>query len=312
MAASMRGGGAPSYRVSAVPRPALLLVTHGSRAPEGAEAARRFAARFAGRHPGLSVAAGFLELAPPPIADATAGLVAAGHDHVVAVPLMLLGAGHTKDDVPAALARERLRHPGVTFTYGRQLDLHPDVLAVLAERVDAVAGNAPRGDTAVVVVGRGSSDPDANSDLFKVARLLWEGRGYGWVEAAFSGITGPLLPAALTRCAALGARRVVVAPYYLFDGVLVRRIHEDAAAFAAAHPDVAVTVAGLLGDDDRLLDVVAERYAEAVGGDARMNCDLCVHRVALPGFEGEVGRAAVPHDHPEDSVVTGRHHDHSH
>src|SRR5206468_1702732 len=84
---------------------------------------------------------------------------------VVGVPLVLLGAGHMKLDGPAALDRGRRRHPDVHFDYGRALAIHPLVLDVAAARV-------PRDADAVVVVGRGSSDPDANADLFKIGRLL--------------------------------------------------------------------------------------------------------------------------------------------
>ena len=36
-----------------------------------------------------------------------------------------------------------------------------------------------RRSDAVVIVGRGSTDPDANADLAKAARLLADGRGLG-------------------------------------------------------------------------------------------------------------------------------------
>ena len=58
--------------------------------------------------------------------------------------------------------------------------------------------------------------------------------------------------------------------------------------------------AGYFGPDPRVADLLVERYAEAIGGDIRMNCDVCVHRVALPGFEEKVGAAATPHYHPDE------------
>ena len=66
--------------------------------------------------PGLDVGCGFIELAEPDLDDrGSTALVAAGATSVVAVPLVLLGAGHMKDDGPAALHRARQRHPGVRF-----------------------------------------------------------------------------------------------------------------------------------------------------------------------------------------------------
>ena len=56
--------------------------------------------------------------------------------------------------------------------------------------------------------------------------------------------------------------------------------------------------AGYFGPDELVANLVVERYTEAVEGDIRMNCDVCVHRVALPGFEEKVGAPATPHYHP--------------
>jgi sirohydrochlorin cobaltochelatase len=33
-----------------------------------------------------------------------------------------------------------------------------------------------------------------------------------------------------------------------------------------------------------------------------MNCDMCVYRTALPGFEHRVGAPQRPHEHPHDHV----------
>jgi sirohydrochlorin cobaltochelatase len=289
-----------------VRRPALLVAGHGSQDAAGAVELLALADRVRALDPGLALACGFIELSPPPLSVACADLVALGATEVVVVPVMLLAAGHVKDDVPALLARLRLQYPGVRFRYARELGIHPDLLAVVDERLDAAVAAAERAATAVLLCGRGSSDPDANADLHKVARLLWEGRPWPLVEACYVGITDPRLPAGLERCRRLGARRIVTVPYFLFTGRLVERIRAQCAAFAAGHPGLDVRVAGYLGPDERVARLVLARYAEALDGDPRMNCDLCVHRVALPGFEAEVGAPATPHHHPGDHVHGGR------
>jgi sirohydrochlorin cobaltochelatase len=288
--------------------PTLLIVGHGSRSTEGARQFHEFAALVRARAPGLNVGAGFIELAPPVIGEEVARLVAAGVREIAAVPLMLLAAGHTKDDIPATLLRERLRHRGLTIHYGRELGIRPELLALVEERVDAVLAREHRAETAVILVGRGTTDPDANGDLAKVARLFYEGRGFLSAEPAFVSLAEPSVPAVLERCRRLGAERVVVAPYFLFTGVLVERIREQARAFAAEH-GVDVRCAEHLGPAPALADLVVERYREALAGDARMNCDLCVHRVALPGFEHKVGAPATPHHHPDEG---GGDHSHAH
>ncbi|WP_329255480.1 sirohydrochlorin chelatase [Actinoallomurus sp. NBC_01490] len=280
----------------------LLVVGHGTRDDAGVAEFHRFVERLRGRLP-VDVAGGFIELSPPPLTDAVASLYAAGHRHVAAVPLVLVAAGHAKGDMPAALARERARHPGLTYAYGRPLGPHPTLLRLLEERLDAVLDPAERADTAVLLVGRGSTDPDANAEVYKAARLLWEGRGLSMVETAFVSLARPGVPEGLERCRRLGARRVVVLPYFLFPGVLPDRVAAEARAFTGAE----VRRAEVIGDCEGLADLVAERYEEALRGDIRMNCDTCVYRAAMPGFEHRVGAPQRPHHHPDDPTHVHAH-----
>jgi sirohydrochlorin cobaltochelatase len=293
--------------------PPLLLAAHGTRDPAGVAAFQALAARVAGRaaQDGIEVAGGFIELSAPPLRDAVtslAGPAPAGPApaRIVAVPLILSAAGHAKGDIPAALAREHGRHPGVSFTYARTLGPHPLLIDLLAQRIAA----AGRDGAAVLLVGRGSTDPDANADVVKTARLLWEGRDYPLAETAFVSLARPDVTEGLERCRLLGAglpgaglpgaRRIVVARYFLFPGVLPDRVAEQAARYAAAHPGLDIAVADVLGDCDELAALVCERYHEALSGDIRMNCDMCVYRIAMPGFEHRVGEPQHPHDHPHD------------
>jgi sirohydrochlorin cobaltochelatase len=286
------------------PRPALLLAAHGTRDPAGVAAFAALAGRFGqlAAADGTRVAGGFIELSAPALRDAVAGLAAASPGppaaaaSLVAVPLMLSAAGHAKGDIPAALARERIRHPAVSFIYGRPLGPHPALIDLLAQRVDACGAHTP----AVLLVGRGSTDPDANADVAKTARLLWEGRDYPLAETAFVSLARPDVTEGLERCRLLGARQIVVARYFLFPGVLPDRVAEQAAGYAAAHPELDIRCAGVLGDCDEIAALVYERYREALSGDIRMNCDVCVYRIAMPGFEHRVGAPQHPHDHPHD------------
>jgi sirohydrochlorin cobaltochelatase len=273
--------------------PALLVAGHGSRHPVGVAEFRALVDLVRALAPELRVGGGFIELAAPSVPAAASQLVTAGAREIVVVPLMLQAAGHTKEDIPTLIARARLAHPGVRFRYARDLGISAPVLAMLAERVDAAAAPEERPHTAVLLVGRGSSDPDANGDAFKVGRLLHEARRFQTVEVCFIGITGPRLPEGLERCRRLGARRIVALPYFLFTGILEERIHDQCAAFARAHPEVEVRVARYLGPDERIARLVLDRYREALQGEARMNCDTCIHRVPLPGFERRA-RALAP------------------
>jgi sirohydrochlorin cobaltochelatase len=288
--------------------PALLVVGHGSRDPRGATEFHELIALIRARNPTLSVEGGFIELSRPPISECVNRLIESGSREISAVPLMLLGAGHAKDDIPATLVREKRVHPEVTFRYGRALGIRPELLELMDERISAAVLEDEKSETAVLLVGRGTSDPDANSDLAKIARLFYEGRPYPLVETAFVSLAPPSVAGALERCRRLGARHVVVFSYFLFTGVLEERIRDQSEEFAKENPSIEVRHAGYFGPDARVADLVLERYREAYSGDIRMNCDVCVHRVALPGFEEKVGAPATPHYHPDEPGRHGHHH----
>jgi sirohydrochlorin cobaltochelatase len=289
-------------------KPSLLIVGHGTRADDGAAEFMQLADAVRVMAPELRVGAGFIELSKPAISEAVNSLAQGGASDVVAVPLMLLAAGHTKNDIPATLERERLTHPNIRFRYGRDLGIRPELLDLVDRRISEVVAESELSTTGVLLVGRGSSDPDANSDMAKIARLYYEGRQHPLVESAFVSLAPPSVTEGLERLRRLGAKRVVVVPYFLFTGVLERRIRSQAAEFSVSS-GLEVRVAGYFGPDERVAQLVLERYRETLEGDVRMNCDVCVHRAALPGFEDKVGKPASPHYHPDEDGHT-HHHDH--
>jgi sirohydrochlorin cobaltochelatase len=292
---------------------ALLIVGHGTSDPAGVAEFRSFVSRVGRRLAAdqVDVAGGFIELSAPAVTEAWGELTARGHRRLAAVPLVLVAAGHAKGDIPAALERETRRHPGTGYAFGRPLGPHPILLDLLEHRIDEVVDPADRPDTTVLLVGRGSTDPDANAEVCKMARLLQETRGYASVETAFVSLATPAVPAGLDRARRLGARRVVVAPYFLFDGVLPQRVIRQSVEFGQSHPELEVRLAAHLGDTPELAELVVQRYTEALHGDIRMNCDTCAYRVLLPGFEDKLGAPQTPHHHPDDAAH-GHGHGHGH
>jgi len=164
-----------------------------------------------------------------------------------------------------------------------------------------------------MVVGRGASDPDANSNAAKVMRMLWEGMGFGWGETCYSGVTFPLVAPGLEHAAKLGYKRIIVFPYFLFTGILVQRIYDYTDKVAARHPEIEFVKAGYLNDHPLVLDVFKNRVEEILTGDNNMNCQMCKYRTQVLGFEAEVGLPQESHHHHVEGINSGDHsHDHSH
>ncbi|MFC4062510.1 sirohydrochlorin chelatase [Planomonospora corallina] len=277
-------------------KPPLLLIGQGS-LDDGASAEfGRFVHRLRCRLDGVAadVSGGFVTRARPRLSDSVTSLVARGHHRLVVLPLSLAGDLRIGTEVSAAMAREQERHPTLDCDHGRPLGRDPRILALLAERLADAAAEVPRlrlvpagapaggplddepervepGDTAVVLVGDGSTDPTVNADVHGVSRLFWETfvPEYLTVETAFASVTPPGVPGGIERCRRLGARRVIVLPYLMFAGGLLEKVWAQAMAYAAGHPELDVRCAEVIGDCDGLADVVVERYEEALGAGPR-------------------------------------------
>ncbi|MEU1788744.1 sirohydrochlorin chelatase [Streptomyces sparsogenes] len=251
--------------------PALLIAGIGTRDERRADAFRDFVRELGARNPGLPVAGGFTGQSPLPLADAVARLADEGATRFVVVPLTLTPSERAEQDLTAALARELELRPGASFLRARPLGPHPRLLAVLERRLDEALGGRPRSpydraETTVLLVGPGSTGPDANAEVHRAARLLWEGRGFAGVETAFVSLAAPDVASGLDRCALLGARRIVVLPYFLFAGAALDRVQQQAEGWALARPEVEVLTAEVPGPAEELLELVLERYREAAGG----------------------------------------------
>ena len=295
-------------RADAPERFGVMVCGHGSRDEKAVAEFAALAERLKDRFPGWPVDYGYLEFARPVIRDGLDRLRAAGVTCVLAVPGMLFAAGHAKNDIPSVLNTYAAGHPGLAVEYGRDLGIDPKMLAAAADRVRealAAAAEVPAHETLLVVVGRGASDPDANSNVAKVTRMLWEGFGFGWAETAYSGVTFPLVAPALDKAARLGFRRILVFPYFLFTGILVDRIYAATDDAAARHPEIEFIKAPYLADHPLVVETFVERVHEILSGDNRMNCGLCKYRTQVLGFEAEVGLPQESHHHHVEGIGTG-------
>jgi sirohydrochlorin cobaltochelatase len=292
--------------------PAVLLCGHGSRDPQAIDEFEQAAAALRDRLRGRDFATGYLEFARPTISEALAGLRAGGASRILAIPGMLFAASHVKNDLPWEMNSFMAAHSGTEVRLGRDLGIDAKLLDAAADRIAAVAPADGRPDSLLIVVGRGTNDPDANSNIAKVARMLWEGLGFGWAEAAFSGVAHPRVGAALDRAALLGFRHIVVFPYFLFTGVLVKRIYGETDAAAARFPQVAFSKAGYLRDHPKVIDAFLDRIDESDTGEPAMNCQLCKYRTRIIGYDEAVGALQQGHHHHVRGAGVGHRHEHGH
>ncbi len=277
----------------------IVVAGHGSRDPDGVREFEQLVELLRGRAAQHDITHGYLEFASPTIEQALQANIDSGNHQIVTVPSILLAARHGKNDMPAEMLAMARSHPDVDFYFGAPLGLDAALLQLAQQRIIIAEATSKqdirRSDTCLVVVGRGTTDSDANGDVAKLARMLEEGMGYGGVYVCYSGTAKPLVVDGLRTAAQMGFSRIVVFPFFLFDGVLVKRIVSATDALQQREPDMDVVMARHLGAHPFVADVMLTRAREAIEGRAAMNCSLCKYRVQIVGSEQQVGEPQQAH-----------------
>ncbi len=296
--------------------PAVMICGHGSRDTDAIRQFDAMVGALRARLPGREVGSGFLEFARPIIREGLDALKAKGATRILALPAMLFAAGHVKNDLPWELNTWAAENPGVKVEFGRDLAIDLKLIEAAKQRIEEAEAKATRPatreETLLVVVGRGTNDPDANSNVAKIARMLWEGMGFGWATVAYSGVAHPRTNECLSRVVRLGFRRIIVFPYFLFDGILVKRIYEQTQEVASVNADVEFVRADYLNAHDKVVDAFLERLAEIDRGQTAMNCMVCKYRTQIVGYEADVGAVQAGHHLHVRGIGTDGDHGHSH
>lgn len=248
----------------------ILLMGHGSRDLDGAREFVALVDAVRDTATPARVEAGFLEFAGPVIGSIQQAFdrCAGRPEPVLAVPVLLFLAGHGKADMPEQIEAARRRHPHLDVRFKPILGTDPTLLAIVEERIVETQADLPAIEAeqvAILLVARGTTDAEANAEFFKIGRMLWERNHYGFVECAFSSLAWPDVPAGIDRCIRLGARRVVVAPYFMNTGVLVKRIDQLARLAQVRYGETEIAVADPMGVHPALINLILQRANDALG-----------------------------------------------
>ena len=277
----------------------LLLIGHGTKDAEGKQNFLDFVTAYQNLDKSRPVIPCFLELTKPTIQEGVDKCVEQGYTELSALPILLFAARHNKFDITNELDRARQRHPQIKFYYGRNFGITPKIIELWRSRLKEVdKSNFNCSETVLLFVGRGSSDPDANGDVYKLSRMLWEGTGYLTVETCFIGITHPRLEEGFRRARLYQPKRILVLPYFLFTGVLVKKIFDITAQQQEKYPHISMTCLPEMGSHPKLLELLREREVETQLGEVKMNCEMCKFRlVTVTNREHSHGHYHHHHDH---------------
>ncbi len=283
----------------------ILLVGHGSREASGNAEILLFAERWRARHPDWRIEVGFIEFADP-LLDPALNHAARNSGRVLVLPLILNAAGHVRQDIPSAIQRARKRHPDVQFLYAPHLAVSDPLLRILKRFLRQAMLQLDVPDprtTGVILLGRGSSDRLANGDVARMARWLWEIGDHERVDLAFTGVTFPRLEKVVRDQVALGMMQIVVMPYYLFTGTLIKRIGRQMENLAAQYPQVRFAHTSYFGFEPEIARMLDERVHALKQGVGAIDLDRLMRPDPFRESEGH-------HHHHHHGH--GHHHGHDH
>lgn len=288
---------------------ALLLLGPAGQSPATEAAYAAFIAPLATRL-GLATTACRLVFREADALAAVNAFITAGQRQIGVLPLALEVEDHQHEAIYGGLDWVRVQTPGVLIHALPVITAQPPLLTALTDRVDVSLAGLDAinlAETAVLLVGRGGYNPDNNAEIARLARLLWEGRPYGWVEAAYYQQATPGIGAGLQRCYQLGARRIVVAPYWLDLGASQRHFAAQIAAFQGQHPAIPVTLAEPLGDHPGVIATLAqqvERVGSAQPSLARRHSHSHGHPHGRPATADAAALAFLPPRYRRGAVVS--------
>lgn len=206
---------------------AYFLIAHGSRdvrSHHGLEACATYMRQYLTTHRVLPqtepwVGTGVLEFGDQPLAtqmaDFAKAAAAAGVRQIFLLPLFLAAGNHLLQDLPEAIQDAQGQvDPDVLLTLCPALGNHPNLSLLVQARMSEVL---PCNHW--ILLAHGSKRPGGNQPIDALAAQLKIAPAY-WA-------TAPGLEDQIQALQALGARRIGIAPYFLFAGRITDAIEAN-------------------------------------------------------------------------------------
>jgi sirohydrochlorin ferrochelatase len=225
----------------------LVLTAHGSADPRSPVTAHAVAEEIRRLRPGLDVRPAFCEQTSPNLRD-----VLTRSPGAVVTPLLLASAYHARVDIPALIADS-----GANVRQADVLGEDDRLVRVARQRLAEAGVSSEDPELGVLVVAVGSSWDAVNERTSRVAHVLAAETRWAGAITAFATGPRPSVAAAAHRLRRRGARRLVIAPWFLAHG----RITDRVANFARAN---GIAMAEPLGAHPLVAETVLDRFDHAL------------------------------------------------
>jgi sirohydrochlorin ferrochelatase len=116
----------------------------------------------------------------------------------------------------------------------------------------------------ILLLGHGSRREEANQVIKDICELVKEKNGEALYEVGYLSFGEPNLAEAVENLISAGAKKIVVVPIFLVTGNHIKRdIPSRLLLQKTTHPDVQFVLAGHIGADHRIADIIIDRAKNA-------------------------------------------------
>ncbi len=241
----------------------ILFIAHGSKKENTNEEIQQFIKELNDRFEPIRIELSYLEFTLPLIQEGIQNCVEKGSTKIIIMPLLLSEAVHVKEDIPREIQMAKIKYPNIEFRYGKPIGIHYKMYDILLTRLLETKCEIDQ-KTAVILVAKGSRFETANHDLRKIAEEFPDFCKAGMIEAAFLSMTNPKLTNVIEECIARGATKLIVLPYILFQGLLIKKIEETIDNFTIKFPHLTFLTGRYIGSHSLLFEIIKERIDEVL------------------------------------------------
>jgi sirohydrochlorin cobaltochelatase len=246
---------------------ALLLLGHGSRDSVAVQEFLEFARAYQNEASlNLILKTAFLELSEPSIPQALHELAEMGVTQIIAIPYFLFRASHVKTEIPEMLEQFRQTYPNIEIIYGNSLWPHKNLILLAQERINQYLHTLPQelqSQTDILIVGRGATDPEALSQFSEAVEELRAEVSCRNMHHCFIALAEPKYTEKLHQILENSAKHLVIFPFYLFTGILVKRIESQAKQAEIIFKDAQIKILPHFGSHPLMFQMLQDRLDEA-------------------------------------------------
>lgn len=248
---------------------AVLLVGHGSPDTDAVEEFINFSQEFkrwngfAGTD--VTVENAFLEISEPSIPQSLHRLSKRGIEKIIVVPYFLFRAKHVKTEIPEIVEEFQKNQPHVKIVYSRSLWPHKNLVQLARKRIlDGIESfpSITKNEVDILVVGRGATDREAITQFSEVLEQLKAQIVCRKFQHCFIAVAEPKYAQILPELFQNGTQNLIIFPFNLFTGILVKRIESQAKNVEKNLKKVTIKVLPHFGMDPLMFQIVNDRIKE--------------------------------------------------